>query len=983
MEWYDKWKGRLPYPVEELHYADGKFRTLIVSNKAIKEAEKLVTGISDVEGRNYYIIGSRGIGKSTTLNYMIRRNLDRHREVENGFQNALFLLCPIPRTVSPSSARELAENIMYGILNGIVQTLQQEEVSIYLKARFPDIMKETSNVLRKDVKKLEKIDDDPTNIVNRILSILSECYPHIFILIDDLDKTENVNLALKALWSYQATFNNWKRLFRVILVISGKEEWVYAFDDIAEYSGIKGSDIILNDWEAEEAKLLVQKRLSLLDIVPVPIIDEAFYELINLGVVTPRGILITSEKILDKAAKLKVLQIGPSLINETLYWNRKRIKELIDFNRSYQEVWPEIRKTIYKNQDLEDMGFGLLIEATSRKHMLPMEKPSMGKKVIPRLKTLKKEKLDEEIFFKNLNDLVNLRFLKYDKKKKAYLTSPKIRKYLNNLVKMFDLEHISEISRIPEIFESKLIAKPLDTLTLDEIDAKPETSKMIDDVIIEYLSDIFKEDPLKSIKFKVLHKEILERKPGLKDLPGDETELFARRLKRLQNNLKIVAPQDGYWKKLHPKMVSLSERISRKAMIVRDKIWSLMEIHDEVLAVIYTKEELERLFRDVVAELGARFSHITEYKDFLNLLDELGYRSEYRQYLNLFFTLIKEELVQEQLEKKDKKYIANRRISPDEYLVESILNPLINSIFPRLDKTISMLRQMKQGGNVNLHRFDPVQQSRKEEREIFNQIFESQFINFYQPKNFQKSINYVMEAFCRIFESLRSRGYIKLSEIDFFPENIGHKILTALSGYIEEGSLYSCPQGEWKVLVPIFKVNNTKNLHILCTREKCSKESCSAFILPIETNLIIATEKFVLQLAKIWMEEVIRLLAEHLGFQTRSGVIYNPKTTVLTKPTEIDVIITTGNVSILIECKNKDLIEADWKDWNDNCDAVIEADKNADMGIVAYTGKLKAKFVERVDQKVLAVSLQDLPRRLEEIWKGQFTANMQNHTNKQ
>lgn len=973
MTWYKKWQGSLPYSVEELSFNHSEFNSLLVTNESIKAAEKLLSGINKTMGRTYYIIGNRGVGKSTSLNYMMRWNLDIHYSNKSNYVDAICILCPIPRTSSPKNDRELSENIMIGIFGGIKKSFTQDEVKNFLRNNYREIFDAVTNkILEFDEKKGEFRHQQLEDCINEILLKFSECYPNIILLIDDLDKTEDVNMALKALWSYQALFNDWKRSYRVILVISGKEEWIYSFEDIAEYSGIKGTNIALNDWKASDTEKLLKKRLETLQIIPSPFTEEAYFKFEELGIITPRDILTTSEKVLNRAAKTRVHKIGPSLIEEIYYWNMKKIKSLRELNQKNQNIWVKISQTISRNQNLEKMPFGILIEAASRDFILPMADILSGdiRLKIPKLKILKQRLLNIDNLVENIKFLVNKNLLTYNKKKKAYQVVQEIRDYLKELIGTFGINHLHEIVNIDQIFESKSSAIASTQPLKRETQIRRES---IERVILTHLNEIFQEDPSLTIDFDELYNFLLKTRPDLKNLPGNSLDFFTKQLNELKNKGKVISPELGSarWKKTHneaEKIIPLIRDNSLKIAI--DTIWSAFKLGDEVLSIITVLKTLDDMIHKIGLVLGDNYD-ISDRKLYVSLLKELKLKNVYLQNLNILFSIANEEIVKNSIQKEESIPNINRKIYDDPNVVSSSLTGMTGTLFPKIENLLLQLKNLKDRET----KIDSTYEYDREkglERDKFNENMIEIYNDLISPQDNIKINKIIFKVFNTIFENLRTKGYLKYSMLNNHLEKFGLKVIQSLNNkkLLNKGNLFSCQEGVWKVLIPY--VNDVEIDEIVCTRTNCTMTGCSAFLNPKEKDLILSTMNFNLSYGKIWMEELIKLFANFYGFHARTGLYYPPENTVLKDKIEIDCILVIGSRRIIIECKNRDLLEADWNDWNELCDAIILEDKNADIGLITYSGFSKVKLRRRTDKPVEAIEWINLPERLFEIWENEL-----------
>jgi len=124
------------------------------------------------------------------------------------------------------------------------------------------------------------------------------------------------------------------------------------------------------------------------------------------------------------------------------------------------------------------------------------------------------------------------------------------------------------------------------------------------------------------------------------------------------------------------------------------------------------------------------------------------------------------------------------------------------------------------------------------------------------------------------------------------------------------------------------------------------------------------------------MEETVGFLARYYGFNTHTGIKYDLESSVLNEPLEIDCIIALGEEVIVLECKDKDVDQDIWNDWNNIYNAIVEQDKKATKIVLIHTGKVTVKIRSRTDRQLIVLSLEEFPSYLEEIFKQELTKYM-------
>jgi exonuclease VII small subunit len=366
-KWFTNWDFNfdLSYGGVELSYRDYQIEYLVVITEPIKQALDIVENINSSRiAPRYNIVGSRGYGKSTLLNYLTyilyKKIFDlsvapvfcKGIELSEGtdFNTAFFRSLLTSIFWIPEDAKRF-----YGEKAASFESLQKIKEAEHQYKEL--LIKHGGHV------SLEFIREALDNQLNR----LSKEFQRVVFLIDGMDKHEK-NEVLSFLRKSQETINMFINTYRCVFFFAADPSWLETLGT-REFSGIRGTVIQLREWMVPEVRKLIEKRIGQKGL-PVPPIDDAALEVIaqECGG-NPREILQNVTDILNYAAREKLSTIGPGIVKDTI-WSpltksqfQQKILEKAPLRYAFEKL-----KEIAHRDDKE--SFNILIATYKEKRLL-------------------------------------------------------------------------------------------------------------------------------------------------------------------------------------------------------------------------------------------------------------------------------------------------------------------------------------------------------------------------------------------------------------------------------------------------------------------------------------------------------------------------------------------------------------------------------------------------------------------------------------
>lgn len=296
---------------------------LLVETEAIRLVNRIIDKIATPSiSPRYHVIGTRGFGKSTLLNYIAYRLLSsidtqkvipiyssllgaatEEKELEFiFFRSLLESLFNIPSDMEKFRARET-----------FVRTLEQ--------------LTKAKNEYKIQLKQFGRVSLEYvyTAFENQ-LDHLREAFHNIAFLIDGLDKQET-DVVLKFLRNTQERLNTLISKYSCVFIDAADPSWRVTLD-AKEFSGVRGFPISLRVWTVDEVEALIKKRLEMIGIYQMPFERKALEILVEDFQGNPREILQYGTTLLHYAAKERIATVGPGLARKIVWTNDSKEKFL-------------------------------------------------------------------------------------------------------------------------------------------------------------------------------------------------------------------------------------------------------------------------------------------------------------------------------------------------------------------------------------------------------------------------------------------------------------------------------------------------------------------------------------------------------------------------------------------------------------------------------------------------------------------------------
>lgn len=251
-----------PFSEEPLHYNTANFEKLLVRYAPIEEIDEILAKLYQEKERllrrRYYIIGLRGMGKTTILNYVIRKILDEpSRRILPIYVNNVHVKDPGDPIDPAKDSEKLRLNFCLRTIEALFDTI------LHI---FREYTSEYSSIEKARGKYYElkgKILIDQSTaeaLLKEYLNKLRKDFDLFLLLYDELDKIDDYDIVLKFLRSSQGLLETLSQ-YGCVLFICGVPDFSKMLHS-SEYSGVSGHEIWIRPWSMRDAKTLVKCRLD-------------------------------------------------------------------------------------------------------------------------------------------------------------------------------------------------------------------------------------------------------------------------------------------------------------------------------------------------------------------------------------------------------------------------------------------------------------------------------------------------------------------------------------------------------------------------------------------------------------------------------------------------------------------------------------------------------------------------------------------------
>lgn len=294
---------------------------LLVETEPIRLVSRIIEKIATAYiSTRYHIIGTRGFGKSTLLNYItfcLFSNLDSQR------------VLPVYGSLlgTASNEKEL-EFIFFRSLLESLFNVPSDMQRFPSKEKFTEAQKQLTDAkeeYKMELKKLGQVSPEYIYAAfENQMEHLAKTFDKIAFLIDGLDKQET-DVVVKFLRNTQERMNTLVSKYNCVFFDAADPSWRETLET-KEFSGVRGVPINLHVWTADEVEALVRKRLETIGIYQLPFERKALEILVEDFQGNPREILQYATTLLHFAAKEHIATIGPGLARKIVWSNGSKEK---------------------------------------------------------------------------------------------------------------------------------------------------------------------------------------------------------------------------------------------------------------------------------------------------------------------------------------------------------------------------------------------------------------------------------------------------------------------------------------------------------------------------------------------------------------------------------------------------------------------------------------------------------------------------------
>jgi len=308
--------------------------------------------------RRYYVIGLRGMGKTTILNYIIRKTFERPSErIMPIYVNNVHVKDPEDPIDPAHNSEKLRLNFCLRTIEALFDTV------LHIWKGFTTEYSSFERIRAKyfELKGKTPIDQATAEaLLKEYLNRLKRDFDVFILLYDELDKIEDYNTVLLFLRSSQGLLETLSE-YGCVVFLCGVPDFSKMLRS-SEYSGVGGHEIWIHTWSVEDAKALIKSRLDYgLLSREFPFRDKVVATICSKAEYRPR--LIQSQArdalIWGAYAHLKVIDEG---FLDALVWEDSsiaRFKADVRISKDLQEA-TKILMRVY-DPDRDDPGAYLLL----------------------------------------------------------------------------------------------------------------------------------------------------------------------------------------------------------------------------------------------------------------------------------------------------------------------------------------------------------------------------------------------------------------------------------------------------------------------------------------------------------------------------------------------------------------------------------------------------------------------------------------------
>ena len=475
---------------------------LLVETEAVKRFSGIINNItaSGISPR-YHLVGARGLGKSTMLNFAAYTLLSKLADLRTApIFVSLFGTAVDERDLEFIFFRSCLEGI-FDFADSLVRYGYKDSFNLII-SRLEDANKEYKEQMKKFAQ--VSIEYIYTAFENQ-LKHLAENFPRIVFLVDGLDK-QNTEIVLKFFRNTQERFNSIISKFNCVFIYAAHPTWQQILET-REFSGVRGTPFYLRGWTVSEVESLIRKRLETLGVFKIPFDREAIEVLVENFQGNPREILQYATTLLHYAARHKISTIGPGLLRKII-WNKEneqKLFEAITTNTDIRFAYEKL-KAICQNRQIMNILIATYEQKGHRlSTILDFEKRSaLG------------ITLDDATFNRYIKLLLNRGCLRRSKVTNFVELDDDILKLFNFVV---DLDQ--PLITLPVVLEE------LDTRILEIQPKEPERVSLRDEI-----KKVFEANPRFWMNYKEVEKILYENPRRMEKIQDSLGEDYAQKVKK-------------------------------------------------------------------------------------------------------------------------------------------------------------------------------------------------------------------------------------------------------------------------------------------------------------------------------------------------------------------------------------------------------------------------------------------------------------------
>lgn len=335
---------------------------LLVRTDATRFADRIIDKAETLAvSPRYYVIGTRGFGKSTLLNYFAFRLFTELKSK---------LVLPVYTSLSGSAESE--KDLDFVFFKSLLESLFDVPSDMQRFQLEKDFHEASDQLMRARLEYKKKLRDFVevsleyvSNALENQLEHLRNSFSKVMFLIDGLDK-QRTEIVLKFLRSKQERLNNLITKYGVVFVDAADPDWRETLGT-KEFGGVRGMAINLRGWTSEEVQLLIKNRLESITIFQNPFDPKALEVLVEDFQGNPREILQYCTTLLQYAASERTATIGPGLARKVI-WNDASKEKFFNFvigNADARYAFEKL-KTVYGERQMMNILLAAYNQRTRR-----------------------------------------------------------------------------------------------------------------------------------------------------------------------------------------------------------------------------------------------------------------------------------------------------------------------------------------------------------------------------------------------------------------------------------------------------------------------------------------------------------------------------------------------------------------------------------------------------------------------------------------